>query len=418
MSKKSESFGKYLRRFSDEPEKLRSRLKCGMAIEYSRRALMARVHPSSYSTMIDYLAMKQVASATGSSDRAFVSLLVPSEILLAAGIMPISAEALSGVLCAMNLEDIAIGKSDQMSLSQTLCTFHRASAGASSWGIFPSPKLVVAASTLCDGNDGTFKFIAEKLKSPFFLIDVPRGRKAEYVPYVEKQLEELIALVEDITGRAFSLERLSEILEVEEETRHLLDEGIESIGEDPVPLELFQVANSVVVLHTLAGSSELLKGVKGLFKRRQPERTSNIKKLLWLHIPPYYETGVSKMFSPERNVRVVSSELCWDWMYPLNPAKPVRSLAEKLIFNFMNGTVQERAAETISLSRKLGVDGVIHFSHWGCRQSSGAVGVMKREFTEQHIPFLSIDGDCIDRSSSNEQQLITRIRAFLEILGV
>ncbi|KUK92073.1 MAG: 2-hydroxyglutaryl-CoA dehydratase D-component, partial [Thermotogales bacterium 46_20] len=219
MSKKSESFGKYLRKFSDEPEKLRSRLKHGMAIEHARRALVARVHPSSYSTMIDYLAMKQVASAVGRSDKAFVSILVPSEILLAAGIMPVSAESLSGVLCAMNLEDIAIGKSDQMSLSQTLCTFHRASAGASRWGIFPSPKLVIAASTLCDGNDGTFKIIAQSLRTPFFLIDVPRGRKAEYVPYVEQQLEDMIALVEDTTGRAFSLGRLSEILEVEEETR-------------------------------------------------------------------------------------------------------------------------------------------------------------------------------------------------------
>ncbi len=418
MSRKSKAFGKYLRKHSDNPGRLQKRLKYGMSFEHFRRAVVATVRPGKYSTMIDYLAMKQVAASMGSGDRALVSLLAPSEILLAAGILPVSAESLSGVLCALTLEDIALTRSDEMSLSQTLCTFHRASAGASYWGIFPPPGFVLATTTLCDGNPGTFGAIADQLSSPFFLIDVPRGCKTEYVPYVEEQLKEFISSLEKTTGKRFSLERLAEIIAVEEQTRRILTENMESLGRQPIPLELFQVANSVVVLHTLAGSRQLLKAAKAMARRNGKPLLHPRKKLFWLHIPPYYEGGVSRMFSPRGDVCVVSSELWWDWMHPLDPAYPLRSLAEKLVFNSMNGTVQERALETVRLAKEMHVDGAIHFSHWGCRQSSGAVGIMKRTFDEHQIPFLSIDGDCIDQSSSNEQQLMTRIRAFFEILGV
>ena len=96
----------------------------------------------------------------------------------------------------------------------------------------------------------------------------------------------------------------------------------------------------------------------------------------------------------------------------------IKSLAEKLVFNIEAGSVQERGEFLINLARELNVSGAIHFSHWGCRQSSGGAGYLKSVFSQEKIPFLELTGDCVDHNSESAGQLKTRVSAFLEILGV
>ena len=63
------------------------------------------------------------------------------------------------------------------------------------------------------------------------------------------------------------------------------------------------------------------------------------------------------------------------------------------------------------------VDGVIHFSHWGCRQSNGGVRLIKDTVMEYGIPFLNLDGDCIDERNYSKGQYLTRLEGFMEIIG-
>jgi len=81
------------------------------------------------------------------------------------------------------------------------------------------------------------------------------------------------------------------------------------------------------------------------------------------------------------------------------------------------GPLERRIKFVTQLARDFSVDAVIHFNHWGCKQSSGAVGLIKRRFEELRIPFLSLDGDCVDHTSSSIGQYKTRVEAFLEMIG-
>ena len=68
------------------------------------------------------------------------------------------------------------------------------------------------------------------------------------------------------------------------------------------------------------------------------------------------------------------------------------------------------------LAQDLQSDGVINFCHWGCKQSSGGVMLLKEELDKKDIPLLILDGDGMDRRNSHDGQIRTRFEAFLEVL--
>jgi len=60
---------------------------------------------------------------------------------------------------------------------------------------------------------------------------------------------------------------------------------------------------------------------------------------------------------------------------------------------------------------------VIHFSHWGCRQSSGGAGVIGDVLKRKGIPYLILPGDGADPDNYSPGQTRTRLEAFLEMLA-
>ncbi|RKX50736.1 MAG: 2-hydroxyacyl-CoA dehydratase [Thermotogae bacterium] len=418
MSKKSVVFGSILRKFKDDPARFRRILKAGMGLETLRRKKFSDKNRPAFINTINHLAVLEVFKALKGNNVAWVNLLAPSELLLATGMSPVSAEGISGTMSSMHLEDLPLSLASSNGISSSLCTFHRTSIGTAFWKVFPKPDIVVTTTILCDGNAGSFYKIAKSYGAPFFLIDVPRGRKPEYVPYVERQLYQLIELIEEITARKFPFDKLAQHLEWEKQTVENLYRARKLLISKSIPMHLYEQMNALYVMHTLAGTKELLTASQELIRDLEASQTSPDIRLLWLHIPPYYDNALFETFSPTGKTWVVTDELWWDWLYPVRPEDPIKSLAEKLVFNIEAGSVQERGEFLINLARELNVSGAIHFSHWGCRQSSGGAGYLKSVFSQEKIPFLELTGDCVDHNSESAGQLKTRVSAFLEILGV
>ncbi|MDD5683747.1 MAG: 2-hydroxyacyl-CoA dehydratase family protein [Mesotoga sp.] len=415
MSGKSVKFGSFLRNYIDDTDKFKKWLQLGMGFEnFRRRHFPDRDRPRFVNT-VNHLALEEVYLAIKGSSTVWVNLMAPSELLLSAGLNPVSAEGISGALSSMHLEDTAIAYSSQAGISDSLCTFHRASLGVSMRKLLPPPKLVMTTSILCDGNLPTFKRIAREYDVPFILIDVPRGRKPEAVGYVVSQLKAVIGTIEEITGTAFKMEELSMRLSYERELMENLEEIKSRAKDEYLPQHLYEHMNSLYVLHTLAGDSRIAEASRSIGERLEaiPE---NARKVLWLHIPPYYDNELFNLFLPGSKNLVVANELMWDWMYPVDPQRPLESLAEKLVYNPLCGSVVDRGDFCLDLARNFSVDGVIHFSHWGCRQSAGGVSYLKKVFEEESIPFLELTGDCVDHASQGAGQLRTRTEAFLEIM--
>lgn len=414
MSKKSVYFGNFIRKYKDNPIRFRKWLALGMGFENKIRKRKA--NKGSFIDIINYLTEDQIYSALKGKNSAWVNLMAPSELLTSLDYYPVSAEGIGAMMCSMHLEDYSLSLASQAGIPDSLCSFHRSSIGVSRWKIFPKPEIVLTTSILCDGNITAFKKISSEYKVPFYLIDVPRGRKREYLPYVIKQLRELIKILEEITGKKFPYEKLQETLKRERETIGNIRKCLKILSTKTMNIKLYEHLNMLYVFHTMPGNPLLLEGTERLLKELNDKEIFPSKRLLWMHIPPYYDNQLFEVFSPDSKFQIITDELSFDWLYDLNPERPLETLAEKMVFNPEAGTVRERADYCFNLSRKLNIEGIIHFSHWGCRQSSGASGYLADYFAREKIPFIELNGDCVDHNSESAGQLKTRIGAFLEIM--
>ena len=92
--------------------------------------------------------------------------------------------------------------------------------------------------------------------------------------------------------------------------------------------------------------------------------------------------------------------------------------AAKILSNPSGGRLERRSNLALELVEKYDIDGVIHFTHWGCRQSSGGEYVIRDTFKKKGIPMLILNGDGADSRNYSEEQTRLRLDAFLEMLEV
>lgn len=412
MSKKSVGFGKVLRKYMNKPNVARRMLSVAISAELARRKVVAGVR-NDFVSWMDYHALHAVNGALSGVKTAWVNLFFPVEILLSFGVNCVSAEGLAGMFAAMYLEDIPISRAESFGISRNLCTFHRTGVGISLLKVLPKPIFVATTNILCDGNMPTFNTYSVLNNIPIYVIDVPRYESSQNESYLSKQLENLVYNLENHLGRRFDYSKLVDALRREKESFEILREFYPRLCESPLSMELYQHVNVLYAFHMRP--NQLVKAVRSLTETKAV--LDKKIRLLWLHMIPYYDNELYKIFSKNSPYAVVTSEFEWDWLYWYpDPEKPFISLAQKVLKNPEIGDLQRRAQFVTKLAQDFKVNGVIHFNHWGCKQSSGSVFLLKEVFEEQGIPFLALDGDCVDHTNQSIGQYKTRIEAFLEMI--
>jgi benzoyl-CoA reductase/2-hydroxyglutaryl-CoA dehydratase subunit BcrC/BadD/HgdB len=80
------------------------------------------------------------------------------------------------------------------------------------------------------------------------------------------------------------------------------------------------------------------------------------------------------------------------------------------------GSVQRRLELLRVMAADYRVDGAVNPCHWGCRQGTGARGLIEEGLKEAGVPVLNLEVDCLDERSFSEGQVRTRLEAFMEML--
>jgi len=63
------------------------------------------------------------------------------------------------------------------------------------------------------------------------------------------------------------------------------------------------------------------------------------------------------------------------------------------------------------------IDGAINPCHWGCRQGTGARGLVSKGMKQINVPVLNLEIDCVDSRNLAKGQIETRVEAFMEMLS-
>ncbi len=396
------------------------RLAKDLFVNRNRFAFKARM-------MMTAMALDQAAEAYHQSKAvAWTSAFFPGELVYLFDLVPFAPEAAAGATASLDLAPDLLKHSDQMGLSADSCSFHRCAAAGTDLEYFPLPDFLMASSHLCDGAPRLFQYMARRYNKPLYLLDVPYRQSKQALDYVASQLAEVAEDLEKQTGKKLTDEKIKEVFDNSNRARY---HQLEVAGlRQNIPSPLNGEEGLAYFYLTLLGQGHpetpkiyqtLAEELQEIIEDRRDDASyfkAEDYRLIWLHLRPYYASEMISYMEKELRQKIVAEEMNYVYWPPLDPEKPFLSLARKVLSHPALGPI-DRKLETIQkMVDDYRADGVIHFSHWGCRQSVGGTLVMRKKMREKGIPFLALDGDCIDGASFPWGQSLTRIEGFHEML--
>ena len=367
--------------------------------------------------MLNHMALQKVLKALRRPENScWTNIFAPVEIMQCFGLDCVSMECLSSFMSGFQIEDFLIDAAESEGIASTLCSYHKGFIGGADSGIFPPAPLSVTTSMICDGNINTFRHVEQTRGVKSFVIDVPNENSAYALEYVTGQLRELISVLEDLTGKKMDMDQLSRRLEMENESKQCYLDFLQEEKHRFYPKTLTLELYLLFVTHLDIGSEESLRFFRLLKEdvKKYPERDG--KNIFWVHLMPFYQETLQKYINYQSEYYVQAIDMNLDYMEKLDTEHPLEALARKMLDNIYNGPYSRKAEKVAELVQMLDCDAVIHFCHWGCKQSSGGAQLLREKMQEMNIPMLILDGDGMDRRNSHDGQIRTRLEAFLEML--
>lgn len=403
----------------EDPRKSWGKMLLGFQANKIRTKILPKKNLAKGYQKLEAMMMSFVADALCQPDSyVWGNIFSPCELIRCFGLKTLSIECLSCYLSGYHLEDYFIDYAQNTGIAPTLCSYHKTFVGAIDSDAVPVPDYAVTTSLSCDGNLNTFRYLEKKKGVPFTFLDVPYGDDGASVEYLAEQLRDFAHELEERFAVRFDEEKLKESLRIENETRKELVEFFRLQSEHYYPGELISHLYMMMGMHLLIGTQEFLDLIRFMNEDIQTYPKFEGKKILWVHLLPFYQESLQKCFNTNQNYQIIASDIILDSAEKLDPERPFHSLARKIIHNIYNGSYSHRASMIGKLCDTLHPDAVIQFCHWGCKQSSGGSILLKEEMQKKGIPMLILDGDGIDKRNSHDGQIKTRLEAFLEMLDV
>ena len=273
--------------------------------------------------------------------------------------------------------------------------------------------------------------MARRYNRPLYLLDVPvrKGENAEQ--YVAFQLEDMARQLETITGRKLTTNKIEEVFENSNRARGHQLKVNQLRREVPSPLHgeeglgfIYLVLlgeghpRTPEIYRTLA--EELENSIKSFRKENGGngayDSGDETFRLIWMHLRPYYSAEIITYLEKELRMKIVMEEFNQVYWPPLDPSQPFLSLARKVLSHPGLGPIHRRLDTVEEMVEQHRAHGVVHFSHWGCRHSVGGTLYLRNRLRKKGIPFLSLEGDCVDEGSLPWGQARTRLEGFQEML--
>ena len=353
------------------------------------------------------------------SRSAVVNIFMPSEIFCALDMPIMAPEALAAYVVNTACERIFIDKAEENGASETFCSYHKVLTGMADSGVMKAPAMIANTTLACDANQLTFRKLAAGWNVPHVTIEVPYHVDEEAVSYVSGQLRAMVRIAEECVGKKLDPDRLKAAVarsseQISNFRKYLSRRSTVHLPESLTPELLNAAAN-----HLYLGSEEGLVYSRMLLRDlRLAEKAGSEKRIVWMHVLPNWQDSVKEIFQGSDNhvIEIAADDLAFSSLVPMDPEHPYESMARRLVYDSYNGPGMRRIEAVLKMAREVKADGVLIFCQWGCKQTQGLALTAKRIFEENGLPSLVLDGDGCDRANGGGEQLVTRAKAFVELL--
>jgi benzoyl-CoA reductase/2-hydroxyglutaryl-CoA dehydratase subunit BcrC/BadD/HgdB len=361
---------------------------------------------------------------SGKDPLAWCGVVAPFDLLNAMGITSCFVEFVGAMLASTGMVGEFIETADHQGFSSDACSFHRSVLGAAAKNTMPVPDVLIGTTNPCSGGLAVIENLARHFAKPLFILQVPQDTSGGNVPYLADQIRAMVRFVTVHTGLPLDRERLRAAIENTNRVHAIGSEVYELARHVPSPASSRDLNNFGIVMALFlgsAGSVEVAEAYRDGFKERIAAGTSGVPgeriRLLWIQNRMQFRHPLEKMLEEQYQAAIVIDELNdfnWD---PIDPDDPFEGLARRAISIPFNGTIQTRVEHLQKLARQYRVHGAINPCNWGCRQGTGARGLIEAGLGRIGVPVLNLEVDCVDERKFTEGQVRTRLEAFLEMLS-
>lgn len=374
--------------------------------------------------------------AEGAMPVAWVTSGAPVELLRAFDFYTVYPEN-HGALCgAQKLGAELCAVAEEHGYSQDLCSYARIDlgvcfSGRTPVGRLPRPDLLFASNNICQTVLYWYKVLSHHWKIPLILFDTPYNFEdiAEIdIDYMVKQLQEMVPLLERVSGRRFSEKKFGEVLLTSKRSSELWGEVLGTMRARPAPMTIFDAFGHMAPIVSLRGLpvtldyytmllAELQERIKGGIGALTNER----KRLMWDNIAMWYKVRDYANLFGERGMNFVTATYTNAWAETtpyMDADRPWESLVKAYSLVILNNSLNHRLHLMARLIREYQVDGLVIHSARSCKPYSVGQYDLKRLLMDRlGVPSVVIEADITDARAYSEEQARTRIEAFFEALG-
>ena len=357
---------------------------------------------------------------------------MPTEIFYAMDIVPLFNELYSVVLTMMGapvheLYDLSAANG----LPTEMCAFNKSMDGLLLAGVAPKFDLAAWHGSSCDSTPWCLQNVAKTQNIPTFFMDRPYKIFANHtVAYWKKQHEELIAFLEQRSGKKMDYDRLKEAVDLSYRTTQLCLEIDRFSDMVPTPMSCEAAFGPFLAARQFGGhpkAVEYLEGLRDELKERvangvqaaNPERFRYIFDVSC----PYFDMGLLALAQQKYGAVVVADHIArWrgtgEWL--TDPDDPVGNLANKQQFNLGNENYQpgvEWRDQVLELAQKTKADAAIFWNNIGCRTGAGMYRILKDNLEKKlGVPSLTVDCDILDPTYTPRPVIEEQMDQFFEMV--
>jgi benzoyl-CoA reductase subunit B len=386
----------------------------------------------------------RLADSAASGSPPAVALLISGccvELLEAFDIVPLYPEvnALQLAIRHQSLEPILAA--EDMGYAADNCAYVKADIGAMLKGMTPTgtplprPAMALCNFVGCNTYIKWFEHLAALTGTRLYMLDVPflRGDapSAEDQRYVVRQLQELVPILEEISGKKFDYGRFQEAVACSGRVEELWSRLKHLARRSPSPFDAYFDAITLMgPLYVYRASPQGVEFFQAALGEIE-EKVSNGEgvydqekfRLVMEGPPPYPAFRVFRdMFAKWRACAVASTYSTvgglWEFGFRHDPEHPFESVAQHMLeHNVTNRNYLQRYDQIQRYVEDWHADGVIIHFVKSCRLFSAGQGDMREYFTRVlGVPTLYIESDLEDPRYFSEAQIRTRMDAFFEAL--
>ncbi|MCK4962501.1 MAG: 2-hydroxyacyl-CoA dehydratase, partial [Anaerolineales bacterium] len=289
--------------------------------------------------------------------------------------------------------------------------------------------VLVYNTNQCRDVQEWFSFFGRHFDVPVVGIDSPKSVRHLHeaiIRDVQFQMEALVPHLERVTGEPLDKAKLSRTLELSLLATRLWNDVLETAATTPSPITFFDGAIHMGPIVVLRGTQEAVDYYDLLLAEMKERIRDNVAaidgerhRIYWEGMPIWGRLRFLADTMAKMQVSLVASTYGHSWVFDaFDPHDPFYSTAKAYTELFTVRNERSKESFLLEMLKRFQVDGIIFHNSKTCPNCTNSLyGMPKRLSDQAGIPYLVVDGDLNDLRCFSQEQTLTNLEAFVEMLA-